>query len=184
MFIQTEETPNPATIKFLPGQTILEDGTMDFTSSADSSNSPLALRLFGIVGVTRVFFSGNFVSVSKADDTDWSMLKPMVLAVLMEHLSTGQPIILQSVEAQGEEQVDDEITAQIKELLDERVRPMVAMDGGDIVFDRFEDGIVYLQMRGACSGCPSSTATLKVGIENMLKHYLPEVIEVRPAQEY
>ncbi len=112
------------------------------------------------------------------------MLKPMVLAVLMEHLSTGQPIILQSVEAQGEEQVDDEITAQIKELLDERVRPMVAMDGGDIVFDRFEDGIVYLQMRGACSGCPSSTATLKVGIENMLKHYLPEVIEVRPAQEY
>lgn len=185
MFIQTEETPNPATVKFLPGQKVLQNGTMDFASVSDTANAPLAQRLFGIVGVTRVFLSEDFISVSKADDTDWSMLKPMILAALMEHLSTGQPIILESAQVEERPQVqDDEVTAQIKELLDERVRPMVAMDGGDIVFDRFEDGIVYLEMRGACSGCPSSTATLKVGIENMLKHYLPEVKEVRPAGDY
>ncbi|PCJ02842.1 MAG: NifU family protein [Alphaproteobacteria bacterium] len=185
MFIQTEDTPNPATVKFIPGQQILASGTLDFASQGDASRSPLAARLFGLVGVARVFLSADFVSVSKADDTDWSMLKPMILAVLMEHLSTKQPILdegFYSEEAPAEE--DDEITKQIKELLDERVRPMVAMDGGDIVFERFEDGIVYLQMRGACSGCPSSTATLKVGIENMLRHYIPEVQEVRPSAEY
>lgn len=185
MFIQTEETPNPATLKFLPGQMILESGTLDFSSEADSAKSPLARRLFGLTGVKRVFLASDFVSVSKADDTDWSMLKPMILALLMEHLSTNQPIIdpnfAKSKEPTPE---DDEITTQIKELLDERVRPMVAMDGGDIVFERFEDGIVYLQMQGACAGCPSSTMTLKSGIEGMLKHYIPEVIEVRPSEMY
>jgi len=186
MFIQTEDTPNPATIKFLPGQVILPSGTRDYASVNDASKAPLAQRLFALTGVARVFLSHDFVSVSKADDTDWSMLKPMVLAVLMEHLSTNQPIILEDenpAEAQSDVE-DDEITSQIKILLDERVRPMVAMDGGDIVFERFEEGIVYLQMRGACAGCPSSTATLKSGVENMLKHYIPEILEVRPTTEY
>ncbi|MGH1377229.1 MAG: NifU family protein [Alphaproteobacteria bacterium] len=186
MFIQTEDTPNPSTVKFIPGQTILESGTMDFSSLEDASKSPLAVRLFGIVGVNRVFLSSDFVSVSKADDTDWSMLKPMVLALLMEHLSTNQPILEEGHASQdaNSEEDDDEVTQQIKELLNERVRPMVAQDGGDIVFERFDNGVVYLQMRGACSGCPSSTATLKVGIENMLRHYIPEVQEVRPSPEY
>ena len=187
MFIQTEDTPNPATVKFIPGQDIIESGTIDFASEADAVKSPLAKRLFGITGVVRVFLSKDFVSVSKADDTDWSMLKPMILAALMEHLSTGQPVLdadFHEKKADKPSEEDDEITAQIKELLDERVRPMVAMDGGDIVFERFEDGIVFLQMHGACAGCPSSTATLKSGIENMLKHYIPEVVEVRPSQGY
>ena len=183
MFIQTETTPNPATIKFLPGQDLLESGTYEFAGVDQAESSPLAKRLFTLQGVTRVFISTDFVSVSKADDTDWSMLKPMVLAALMEHLSTGQPIILDVPEhntSKTENEPEDELSKQIKELLDTRVRPMVAMDGGDIVFDRFEDGIVYLHMQGACSGCPSSTATLKMGVENMLKHYIPEVKEVRP----
>ena len=190
MFIQTEDTPNPATIKFIPGQTVLESGTLEFSSQADASKSPLALRLFGIVGVVRVFLTTNFVSVSKADDTDWSMLKPMILAALMEHLSTNQPIIDADFKGADEggassgEDEDNEVIVQIKALLDERVRPMVAMDGGDIVFERFEDGIVYLQMQGACAGCPSSTMTLKSGIENMLRHYVPEVKEVRPSTEF
>ncbi|PCK00112.1 MAG: NifU family protein [Zetaproteobacteria bacterium] len=185
MFIQTEDTPNPATVKFLPGQQILESGTLDFSSESDAKNAPLAARLFAIVGVSRVFLTTDFVSISKADDTDWSMLKPMILAVLMEHLSTGQPILNEGYyDKEDASEEDDEITKQIKILLDERVRPMVAQDGGDIVFERFEDGIVYLQMHGACAGCPSSTATLKVGIENMLRHYIPEVIEVRPSAEY
>ncbi|MBI1301777.1 MAG: NifU family protein [Alphaproteobacteria bacterium] len=188
MFIQTEETPNPATVKFIPGQDVLKVGSLDFASRGDASKSPLAMRLFSIVGVKRVFFTKDFVSISKADDTDWSMLKPMILAALMEHLSTGQPILDDDFyEAKKESSVtteDDEIILQIKELLDERVRPMVAMDGGDIVFERFEDGIVFLQMHGACAGCPSSTATLKTGIENMLKHYIPEVIEVRPTPDF
>ena len=185
MFIQTEETPNPATVKFIPGQEILKSGTKDYSSEADAQNAPLALRLFSLTGVNRVFLTTDFVSVSKADDTDWSMLKPMVLAVLMEHLSTNQPIVMpeDKVSASDNEE-DDEITSQIKVLLDERVRPMVAMDGGDIVFERFEDGIVYLQMHGACAGCPSSTATLKSGVETMLKHYIPEVLEVRPSADY
>ena len=184
MFIQTEETPNPATIKFLPGQMILDSGTLDFSSEQDTQKSPLAKRLFAVTGVVRVFFASDFISVSKADDTDWSMLKPMILAVLMEHLSTGQPIIDDDFfDSKVKENIEDtEVVVQIRELLDERVRPMVAMDGGDIIFDRFEDGIVYLHMQGACAGCPSSTATLKVGIENMLKHYIPEVIEVRPSE--
>lgn len=181
MFIQTQATPNPATIKFLPGQEILESGTLDFFSAADAARAPLAKRLFGITGVVRVFLARDFVSVTRADDTDWAVLKPMILAMLMEHLSTGQPIIDEALEARAEEEgaQDDEISAQIRELLETRVRPMVMQDGGDIAFDSFEEGVVYLKMRGACAGCPSATATLKMGIENMLRHFIPEVNEVR-----
>lgn len=186
MFIQTEATPNPATIKFLPGQDVLEKGIAEFKSVDETQNAPLAKRLFGLQGVSGVFLGNDFVSVSKADDTDWSMLKPMVLGALMEHFSTDQPVVLSSFyEGQskaGED--DDEISAQIRELIETRVRPMVAMDGGDIEFESFESGIVMLRMRGACAGCPSSTATLKMGIENMLKHFIPEVEEVRPVPDY
>lgn len=186
MFIQTEQTPNPATLKFLPGQVILKSGTMDFKTAEEAKDAPLAKRLFTLQGVKGVFFGGDFVSVTKDDDTDWVMLKSMVLAALMEHLSTGMPIVnddaLEKNKDSGEN--DSEIVQQIKELLETRVRPAVAMDGGDIVFDRFEDGIVFLQMQGACAGCPSSTATLKVGIENMLKHFIPEVEEVRPVDYF
>lgn len=182
MFIQTEVTPNPATVKFLPGQTVLVKGSADFQDPTDTARSPLAQRLFSLQGVKGVFLGQDFVSVSKADDTDWSMLKPMVLAALMEHFSTGQPVLLQIEGDCVPDEEDDEIVVQIKELIETRVRPAVMMDGGDIVFDAFEDGIVYLRMMGACSGCPSSTATLKSGIENMLKHFVPEVVEVRPVE--
>ncbi len=180
MFIQTQETPNPSTIKFLPGETVLKSGLKNYTSVEEAGNSPLAQRLFTLQGVAGVFLGPDFISVSKADDTDWGMLKPMVLAALMEHFSTGQPVIIEDVSAAASGQEDDEISAQIRELIETRVRPMVMMDGGDIEFDRYDDGIVFLSMRGACAGCPSSTATLKDGIENMLKHFVPEVIEVRP----
>ena len=187
MFIQTENTPNPAVIKFLPGQDVWPAGSLHYASVTEASASPLAQRLFGISGVSGVFLGRDFVSVTKDDMTDWSMLKPMVLAALMEHLATGQPVVIESANkpiGDAGEAEDDEITTQIKQLLEERVRPAVAQDGGDIVFNRFEDGVVYLEMRGACSGCPSSTMTLKSGIENMLKHYLPEVLEVRPVESY
>lgn len=156
-------------------------GTADFKSVEDAARAPLAQRLFALQGVKGVFLGHDFISVSKAEDTDWVMLKPMILAALMEHLSTGQPIVLEGDFAEGSAPAEDEseVVLQIRELIASRVRPMVMMDGGDIVFDRFEDGIVYLEMRGACSGCPSSTATLKSGIENMLKHFIPEVLEVR-----
>lgn len=182
MFIQTQATPNPATIKFIPGQTVLESGLKDYQSVEEAGSSPLAQRLFSLQGVTGVFLADEFVSVSKADDTDWNMLKPMVMAALMEHFSTGQPVLIEGADDEVSDEDDDEITAQIKELIATRVRPMVMMDGGDIVFDRFDDGIVYLSMRGACAGCPSSTATLKSGIESMLKHFVPEVVEVRPTE--
>lgn len=182
MFIQTQATPNPATIKFIPGQTVLESGLKDYQSVGEASASPLAQRLFGLQGVVGVFLADDFVSVSKADDTDWNMLKPMVMGALMEHFSTGQPVLFEEAGSDDSGEDDDEITAQIKELIATRVRPMVMMDGGDIVFERFEDGIVYLSMRGACAGCPSSTATLKSGIEGMLKHFVPEVVEVRPTE--
>ena len=181
MFIQTEITPNPATLKFLPGQPVFPDGTLDFASKDEAAPSPLALRLFDLQGVSRVFLASDYISVSKSPDTDWSVLKPMVLALLMDHLATGQAVISATYKEDSPHQTaqEDEISLQIRELLDTRVRPMVAMDGGDIVFESFEDGVVYLKMRGACSGCPSSTATLKSGIENMLRHYIPEVQEVR-----
>ena len=190
MFIQTEDTPNPATVKFLPGQNVMPRGNAEFRGPDEAQASPLAQRLFTLQGVVSVFLGSDFVSITKSGDTDWSMLKPMVLAALMEHLSTGQPIIDEDKmtalngDASGTLEDGDEITAQIKELLDTRVRPQVAMDGGDIEFDRFEDGVVFLSMRGACAGCPSATMTLKAGIENMLRHFIPEVTEVRPAEEY
>ena len=178
MFIQTEKTPNPATLKFLPGQTVLSSGSAEFVSREEAQRSPLASRLFGITGVKSVFFGNDFVSVSKQDDTDWAMLKPMILAGLMEYLSTDQPIMLEPQKVEDTSQ-DDEVTAAIRELILTRVRPAVMMDGGDISFERFDNGVVYLRLKGACSGCPSSTVTLKMGIENMLRHYVPEVTEVR-----
>lgn len=184
MFIQTEDTPNPETMKFLPGQTVMPRGNAEFKNGEDAVDSPLAARLFQIQGVEGVFLGSDFVSISKSSDTDWAMLKPMVLATLMEHLSTGQPIVLDSFQDEEDlEEDDDEITQQIKQLLEERVRPMVAMDGGDITFHSFKDGIVRLKMQGACAGCPSSTATLKSGIENMLQHFVPEVTEVQALEE-
>ncbi|HEX7968460.1 MAG TPA: NifU family protein [Stellaceae bacterium] len=182
MFIQTEPTPNPATLKFLPGRAVMEQGTANFTDAAAAQRSPLAERLFTLPGVTGVFLGTDFVTVSKADGTEWFQLKPAVLGIIMEHFTSGRPVLLGTADAAAtadENEVDDEVVQQIKELLDTRVRPAVAQDGGDIIFHRYEDGVVYLHMQGSCSGCPSSTATLKAGIENMLRHYVPEVHEVR-----
>lgn len=180
MFIQTEQTPNPATLKFLPGRAVMPSGTADFPSRESAGRSPLANRLFAVEGVKGVFFGGDFVTVTKDGDVDWHVMKPSILGALMEHFTSGEPIVREADAAAEPAEEDDELVAQIKELIDTRVRPAVAQDGGDIVFHRFEDGIVYLQMQGSCSGCPSSTATLKAGIENMLRHYIPEVTEVRP----
>lgn len=184
MFIQTEKTPNPATIKFVPGQPVMGSGSREFRAASEASSSPLAARLFKVDGVKGVFLGADFVSVTKAESVDWDDLKPDVVAALMEHFTSGEPAAFpeDSVfgDAQGE---DNEIVSQIKELLDTRVRPAVAQDGGDIEFQGFEKGIVYLRMRGACSGCPSSTATLKMGVERMLRHFIPEVVEVRPVRE-
>ena len=181
MFIQTEQTPNPATLKFLPGCSVMNSGTANFTDPNSAARSPLAERLFALPEVTGVFLGGDFITVTKSGDSDWHQLKPAVLAAIMEHFTAGRPVILADASApadvdNGEE--EDEVVAQIKELLETRVRPAVAMDGGDIIFHDFEDGVVYLHMQGSCSGCPSSTATLKAGIENMLRHYIPEVREV------
>ncbi len=185
MFIQTENTPNPNTVKFLPGKTVMEAGVAEFKSLEEAAVSLLAQKLFGLNGVTGVFYGSDFISVTKDDDADWEALKTLIMAAIMDHAMTGMPLFREGMEpnaAQAEaNEDDDELTLQIKELLETRVRPMVAMDGGDIVFDRFEEGIVYLTMRGACAGCPSSTMTLKSGIENMLRHYVPEVLEVRQA---
>jgi len=181
MFIQTEETPNPATLKFIPGRVVMTQGTAEFRSPEAAARSPLAESLFDVDGVTGVFLGQDFVSVSKSERADWFTLKPLVLAAIMDHFTAGRPVI-ESAEAGAAVTVgedEDEIVLQIKELLDTRVRPAVAQDGGDIVFHGFEDGVVYLHMQGSCSGCPSSTATLKAGIENMLRHYIPEVVEVR-----
>jgi Fe-S cluster biogenesis protein NfuA len=183
MFIQTEATPNPATLKFLPGLTVLETGTVDFRNPEDAAErSPLADSLFAVEGVTAVFLGGDFISVSKADLADWAVMKPAVLGAIMEHFTRNLPVMAEgAVMAEAVSADGDPVIEQIQELLDTRVRPAVAGDGGDIVFRGFEDGIVYLSMQGACAGCPSSTATLKMGIENMLRHYIPEVQEVRPA---
>ncbi|HTW52669.1 MAG TPA: NifU family protein [Stellaceae bacterium] len=180
MFIQTEQTPNPATLKFLPGCTVMESGTANFTdAAAAATRSPLAERLFGLPEVGGVFLGGDFITVTKAGDSDWFQLKPAVLAAIMEHFTAGLPVVTGAAETSAAEGEDDEVVLAIKELLETRVRPAVAQDGGDIIFEDFEDGIVYLHMQGSCSGCPSSTATLKAGIENMLRHYIPEVVEVR-----
>ena len=183
MFIQTESTPNPATLKFLPGQTVLGAGTADFPGADTAGKSPLASRVFAVDGVTGVFLGADFVTVTKGDATDWDVIKPAILGAIMEHFQSGQPAIEGENTASGHAEhtgEDGEIVEQIKELLDTRVRPAVAQDGGDIVFHGFERGVVYLHMQGACAGCPSSTLTLKMGIENLLRHYIPEVTEVRP----
>ncbi len=184
MFIQTESTPNPATLKFLPGQTVLDAGSADFPTADTAGKSPLATRVFAVDGVKGVFFGTDFVTVTKADETEWDHIKPAVLGAIMEHFQSGQPVIEgESGAASGHAEhdgPDGEIVSQIKELLDTRVRPAVAQDGGDIVFHGFDRGVVYLHMQGACAGCPSSTLTLKMGIENLLRHYIPEVLEVRP----
>ena len=184
MFIQTQDTPNPATLKFIPGVPVMTKGTADFANSEGANKSPLASRLFQIDGVTAVFPGGDFVAVTKTETFDWFALKPAILAGIMEHYASGMPVVENDAEIADShaEGSDDETVQQIKQLLDSRVRPAVAMDGGDIVFQGFDDGIVTLQMRGACQGCPSSTATLKMGIENMLRHYIPEVREVRAAE--
>ena len=183
MFIQTQDTPNPATLKFIPGVPVMDHGTADFADADAAARAPLARRLFQIDGITGVFLGQDFVAVTKAETLDWFALKPSILAGIMEHYASGLPVIeddaaVADTHADGG---DSDTVQQIKQLLDTRVRPAVAMDGGDIVFQDFVDGIVTLQMRGACQGCPSSTATLKMGIENMLRHYIPEVREVRAA---
>ncbi|SMX38314.1 NifU family protein [Maliponia aquimaris] len=184
MFIQTESTPNPATLKFLPGQTVLDMGTADFPNADAAGGSPLAQRLFAVEGVTGVFFGNDFVTVTKGDSADWDHLKPAILGAIMEHFQSGQPVMADGAVQTGghaaHDGADSEIVGQIKELLDSRVRPAVAQDGGDITFHGFDRGVVYLHMQGACAGCPSSTLTLKMGIENLLRHYIPEVTEVRP----
>ncbi len=184
MFIQTEATPNPATLKFLPGRTVLSEGTKDFRDAESTDQSPLAARLFQIGGVSGVFFGSDFITITK-DETEWQHLKPAILGVIMEHFMSDAPVLLggdaNATEVKGNyDEADESIVGTIKELLDTRVRPAVAQDGGDITFHGFRDGIVYLHMQGACAGCPSSTATLKHGIENLLRHFVPEVHEVRP----
>jgi Fe-S cluster biogenesis protein NfuA len=187
MFIQTEATPNPATLKFIPGRQVLDEGTLEFRDPSEAKTSPLASRLFEIDGVTGVFFGSDFISVTKGDG-EWQHLKPAVLGAIMEHYVSGEAVTegkhsggATEHEAESFAPEDAEIVATIKELLETRVRPAVAQDGGDITFQGFRDGVVYLHMRGACSGCPSSTATLRHGIENLLRHFIPEVQEVRPA---
>jgi Fe-S cluster biogenesis protein NfuA len=181
MFIQTEATPNPATIKFIPGRVVLSEGTLNCTSSDDAKQAPLAKRLFDIEGISGVFFGSDFISVTKTENHDWFALKPQILECLVHYFVTHETVeVHHGPKAVSDETSDDDdISSEIKALLDSRIRPAVAMDGGDIVFDRFEDGVVYLHMQGSCSGCPSSTITLKSGIENMLRYYIPEVREVR-----
>ncbi|MCC8958584.1 NifU family protein [Bradyrhizobium sp. Pear77] len=188
MFIQTEATPNPATLKFIPGRTVLDSGTMEFSSPESAARSPLAERLFAVSGVTGVFYGADFVTVTKADG-DWQHLKPAILGAIMEHYMSGAPLLADgtagSDDARDEEdeffdEADAETVEQIKDLIETRVRPAVANDGGDITFRGFKDGIVYLNMKGSCAGCPSSTATLQHGIQNLLRHFVPDVQEVRP----
>jgi Fe-S cluster biogenesis protein NfuA len=185
MFIQTEATPNPATLKFLPGRTVLATGTLDMRDKSDAAQSPLAERLFGVPGVSGVFFGTDFITITKAAG-EWQQLKPAILGAIMEHFMSGAPILNagETAPPSGEDEffdtADADTVATIKELIETRVRPAVANDGGDITFRGYKDGIVYLDMKGSCSGCPSSTATLKHGIQNLLRHFVPDVVEVRP----
>jgi Fe-S cluster biogenesis protein NfuA len=184
MFIQTEATPNPATLKFLPGRAVLAEGTLDLPNREAASKSPLAERLFEIEGVAGVFYGSDFITVTKADG-EWQQLKPAILGAIMEHFMSGAPLLNGEVSAAADadeffDQADAETVATIKDLIETRVRPAVANDGGDITFRGYKNGIVYLDMQGSCSGCPSSTATLKHGIQNLLRHYVPEVVEVQP----
>lgn len=183
MFIQTEQTPNPASLKFLPGCEVMTKGTAEFTDAAKTGPSPLASRLFKIDGVSGVFLGRDFITVTKAPGVEWEAIKAKVLSNIMDHFMNGEEVMsgehAPAPHNSSAAHHDNEIVKQIVEILDTRIRPAVAMDGGDIEFDTFEDGIVYLRMRGACAGCPSSTMTLKSGIENLLKHFIPEVVEVR-----
>jgi len=192
MYIETETTPNPATLKFLPGQEVMAAGTREFTSTEAAEASPLAEALFSLGDVTGVLFGRDFVSVTAAPGVDWSQLKPQVVAMLLDHFVSGAPLFAGGNAAGiavaaddegglGDDPADADVVAQIKDLLESRVRPAVANDGGDIIYKGFREGVVYLAMQGACSGCPSSTATLKQRIEGLLKHYVPEVTEVRAA---
>jgi Fe-S cluster biogenesis protein NfuA len=185
MFIQTEPTPNPEVLKFLPGREVMGEGSRDFRDAEAAKASPLAAELFGLEGVERVFFGADFLTVGKTEVHDWAHLKAPILAAIMDHFTSGQPLFAGASDAVGHDEGAYEgetaqIVAEIKDLLDTRIRPAVAQDGGDILFSRFEPetGVVWLNMRGACSGCPSSTATLRSGVENMLKHYVPEVTRV------
>jgi Fe-S cluster biogenesis protein NfuA len=188
MFIQTEATPNPATLKFIPGRIVLDTGTMEFANRDAAARSPLAERLFDVPGVTSVFYGADFVTVTKADG-DWQHLKPAILGAIMEHYMSGAPLLADGAAASDSDlddedeffdEADAETVDMIKDLIETRVRPAVANDGGDITFRGFKDGIVYLNMKGSCAGCPSSTATLQHGIQNLLKHFVPDVVEVRP----
>jgi len=191
MFIETETTPNPATLKFLPGQEVMPAGTREFTDEAEAEVSPLASALFSLGDVSGVFFGRDFIAVTAGEGVDWSALKPQVVAILLDHFVSGAPLFANggngiAVPAEddaddGDNPADADIVAQIKDLIETRVRPAVANDGGDIIYKGFREGVVYLTMQGACSGCPSSSATLKQGIEGLLKHYVPEVTEVRAA---
>ncbi|OJW71459.1 MAG: NifU family protein [Sphingomonadales bacterium 63-6] len=191
MYIETETTPNPATLKFLPGQAVMETGTREFASPEAAEASPLADALFGTGEVTNVLFGRDFVSVTAAPGADWSALKPQVVAILLDHFISQAPLFAPGSAAAfavppededlGDDPADADVVAQIRDLIETRVRPAVAGDGGDIQYRGFREGVVYLSMQGACSGCPSSTATLKHGIEGLLKHYVPEVTEVRAA---
>ena len=184
MFIETEGTPNPATLKFLPGRDVMGEGTADFAGPDLAGRSPLAVALFELPGIARVFLGSDFITVTKNDLADWQGLRPQVLGAIMEHFVAGRPVIEGTADAADEDVLpeDQEIVEQIKELLDTRVRPAVAGDGGDIVFRGYRSGVVRLHMQGACSGCPSSSATLKHGIENMLRHYVPEVTSVEQVE--
>lgn len=183
MFIQTEATPNPATLKFLPGRIVMGSGTLDLRDAEDATRSPLAQRLFGVSGVSGVFLGSDFITVTKSDG-EWPHLKPAILGAIMEHFMSGAPVLAENSAADLDEEgeffapEDAETVETIKDLLETRIRPAVAGDGGDITFRGYKDGTVYLVMKGACSGCPSSTATLKHGIQNLLRHFLPEVREV------
>jgi Fe-S cluster biogenesis protein NfuA len=185
MFIQTEATPNPATLKFLPGRTVLPTGTLEMRDRTEAAQSPLAERLFDIQGVGGVFLGSDFITVTKSE-SDWPQLKPAILGVIMEHFMSGAPIVVSGTATEANESgeffepADADTVATIKDLIETRVRPAVANDGGDITFRGFKDGVVYLAMKGSCSGCPSSTATLKHGIQNLLRHFVPDVTEVRP----
>ena len=182
MEIQTEFTPNPSSLKFLPGKLVMSKGTADFRDMKAAERSPLALNLFKIDGVEGVFFGADFISITKNDNYEWKTLNPLIFEIITEYYKSGTPIIskVEEDKTASANTADSEAVIKIKEVLDTKVRPAVARDGGDITFKSFEQGVVYVHMQGSCSGCPSSTATLKAGIENMLKHYVPEVREVRP----
>jgi Fe-S cluster biogenesis protein NfuA len=185
MLIHTETTPNPDSLKFIPGTTVLEGRTLHFSNIDEAKNSPLAMRLFGVDGVKMVYLGEDFVSCTKSESFEWETLKPFIIEALLAHFTSHDPVLADASQAEIIEEFFDEkdaaLVAQIKELLETRIRPAVAQDGGDIIFKGYDEGVVYLGLRGSCAGCPSSTATLKSGIENMLKHYMPEIVEVRSA---